>query len=529
MRFIVAALLGACVLAGPGEVRAHAVLIETAPSDGEQLVEPPSEIVLRFNDPVAPIAVRVLDGEGQSVIAPGAVETHDTTLRIRLDEPLGRGAYVVSYRVASQDAHAVAGSFVFAVGDAPVPRTEPLDAGADEESRRIAAAAVRAATYALLLGTAGGALFLGLVGAGPAAPAIRRGLAVAAPIAAAAVVLGLGIKGAELADVDDLFDSGAWLIGVRSTFGTAAFVALAGLAIVGAGLAVRRHGNAVLLAGGVVAAGSFALTGHAATIEPRWAGATFALAHTIPIAFWIGSLWPLHEVMRTAGDGAADIVRRSSRLAVLMVAILGVAGLSMAAALVQTPEALITRDYGRTLLVKLAAVALLLALASWNKWRLTPTLAAGAASARRRLARSIRAELALAATILCVTAVLSATPPQPQLHARPVAQAEVAVWIRAQGRGALVQLAPARAGRNALNVYLVDAAGRPLRATQVTAHLSHRGAGIAPLVRTLAAVEPGLYALPALDLPVAGAWRIRIEALITDFEKANFAAELAVR
>jgi copper transport protein len=255
----------------------------------------------------------------------------------------------------------------------------------------------------------------------------------------------------------------------------------------------------------------------------------FGLAHTIPIAFWIGSFWPLQEVLRTAGDGAADIVRRFSRLAVLMVALLAIAGLSMAAALVQTPEALIAREYGQILLIKLSTVALLLALAAVNKWRLTPALAAGAVSARRRLAWSIRSEMAVAAAILCVTAVLSATPPQPQLHAHPVAPAEVAVWIRAQGRGALVQLIPARAGRNALNVYLVDSAGQPLRATQVTAHLSHRGAGIEPLVRTLAAVEPGLYALTALDLPVAGGWRLRIEALITDFEKASFAAEIAVR
>lgn len=63
--------------------------------------------------------------------------------------------------------------------------------------------------------------------------------------------------------------------------------------------------------------------------------------------------------------------------------------------------------YGRTLLVKLGAVALVFAAGAYNWRRISPTLGDAAA----RLRRSAALELALGAFVLAVTAVLVATPP----------------------------------------------------------------------------------------------------------------------
>jgi putative copper export protein len=57
--------------------------------------------------------------------------------------------------------------------------------------------------------------------------------------------------------------------------------------------------------------------------------------------------------------------------------------------------------------MKLVLFSLLMALAAWNKWRLTPALAAGDARAALALQRSISAEIILIAVVLSLTATLT--------------------------------------------------------------------------------------------------------------------------
>ena len=66
--------------------------------------------------------------------------------------------------------------------------------------------------------------------------------------------------------------------------------------------------------------------------------------------------------------------------------------------------------YGRILLAKLGAVALLLAVAIHNKWRTTPRLAADA-RAVQELRRAIGVEYILFATVLALTAALGQVEP----------------------------------------------------------------------------------------------------------------------
>jgi copper transport protein len=96
------ALVGA-----PCGVAAHAVLLDSAPADGATLAAPPGEIRLTFNEPVAPVAIKLLDAAGAAVAGIG-VEAVDRTVTLRLGAELPAGTYIVSYRVTSEDSHAVA-------------------------------------------------------------------------------------------------------------------------------------------------------------------------------------------------------------------------------------------------------------------------------------------------------------------------------------------------------------------------------------------------------------------------------------
>ena len=62
-------------------------------------------------------------------------------------------------------------------------------------------------------------------------------------------------------------------------------------------------------------------------------------------------------------------------MAVPAVGLMVLAGLILSIVQLETPAALLTTDYGRIFLAKMAAVLCLLALAALNRQRLTPMLA----------------------------------------------------------------------------------------------------------------------------------------------------------
>ena len=103
---------------------------------------------------------------------------------------------------------------------------------------------------------------------------------------------------------------------------------------------------------------------------------------------------------------ATRIVARFSALAGWSVPLILVAGVGMALMLVPDVEVL-RQPYGLILLAKLCGFSLLMLLASFNKWRLTPALAAGEPQAGSRLRRVIALEYLLIVAVLALTANLT--------------------------------------------------------------------------------------------------------------------------
>jgi putative copper export protein len=163
----------------------------------------------------------------------------------------------------------------------------------------------------------------------------------------------------------------------------------------------------LIIAAVVVVLAGFTLMGHTATHSPRWLLAPLLLAHLVIVAFWFGALVPLrlassHESAAVAGA----TISAFSTAAAWIVPGLFIAGLALAVELLGSFTALRT-PYGQLLIAKVLGFALLLGLASLNKWRLGPGVAAG--DARRILAfrRSLQIEYVLIAAVLTVTAVMT--------------------------------------------------------------------------------------------------------------------------
>lgn len=156
------------------------------------------------------------------------------------------------------------------------------------------------------------------------------------------------------------------------------------------------------LMGALIMTASVVFNGHAAALSP--AAGIVAMAHVTAIAWWVGSLWLLRRACSGADtDEIVRLVNRFSRLAVRVVAALIAAGIVLIVALVDFTSSVWLTDYVRLLVLKLFFVALVLALAAYNKFQLTPRLPREIATLRR----SITAELAVIACVLMTTAVLT--------------------------------------------------------------------------------------------------------------------------
>lgn len=516
-------------------VEAHAVLVETIPADRAVLGTAPAQIVLRFNEPVRAVAAQVLNQDGQRVAGDDVSSTNDD-LRIGVPGPLAFGTYVVSYRVISADAHPVSGSFLFAVGPAPETWMDQAAPTKPAVNWPAVTAVARALFLAGVMLVAGGAIFLLLFHRhdraawgrlSPVATMTTLGASIAA-------LLSVGLQGALIAGAGSnaLFSAAVWRLGAESTRGPATLVAVIGL-VLGA-VAIARAVRWLAFVGVAAIIASFALSGHAATAMPHYVAVPVLLLHVAGAAFWLGSFVPLLMVLDKR-DVAAPIVRRFSWRALVIVPVLLLAGLVLAILQVRHVAALPATDYGLTLMFKIALVATLLVVAAINRRILTPRLAVGSPESFVWLRLAIRAELVVGFAILAMTAILSQTVPPRSLmsdearHHDSPAREGAAVALMQRGRMAVIEVEPARAGRNTVSLYLTDQAGQPMSPLVVEIELSNPAAGIAPLRRTLVQTEAGRYQYAGPELALAGIWTLRLDLLVNDFEKAILETEITIR
>jgi len=134
--------------------------------------------------------------------------------------------------------------------------------------------------------------------------------------------------------------------------------------------------------------------------------------HLAAAAAWLGGLLQLALAERPVN---AAVAQRLRTVATASLAVLLPAGVYGALLHVHTWRMLSDTPYGRTLTVKLGLAALLVALGAANHFRHVPAIARGEPVAAARLARTLRAELALAVAVLLCSALLGVLP-MPHIH-----------------------------------------------------------------------------------------------------------------
>ena len=520
MRLIAAlvALLAALCLAGAAN--AHAVLIGTEPGDGGVLMQQPKAVQLRFNEAVAPAAVSLIDAEGKSheVVARAA----DQSVVVALPDNLPRGTQVLSYRVVSQDGHPVAGSLLFSIGvvtGAAVPSTDYVVAGLIW--------LMRIGVYLGLFAGVGGVFFAAWIAPGPAGERVIFG---SLNIGLASALLSLGLQGIDLLNLPlyALVTPAPWARAFSTSLGPSLLIAIA--AMVTARIAWRSPTIRiawVLTGASMLGVGfSLATSGHAATASPAWLTVPALFLHGIAIAYWVGALAPLATRARRQPDLLPPVLRRFSAVAVPVVGLLVLSGLVLAVIQLESIHALIDTNYGIILLVKLVLVLLLLGLAALNRFWLTPALAKNYRFGRE-LRGSIVLECLLIIAILAVVAGWRFPPPPRALAA--AAEAPLAIHIHTDAAMFQVLISPGKVGADDFVLQLMqgDASSLPSKETTLTLSLPERG--VEPFERTAALGPDGYWHVRGVTLPLPGRWHMRIDALVTDFQRVRLEDDFEVR
>ena len=272
---------------------------------------------------------------------------------------------------------------------------------------------LRALSFIACFQAAGTVLFLAIFASRlppSAIPESRRLAGIAALLAIVLTLAQHGLGPARLTgDFGDVFDASLQRFLFESGAGIALVSRVTGLGLVLlAAVSNRRIGLLVAVVGAILVSLSFATMGHTTTHEPGWLLRPLLIAHLLIVSFWFGSLLPLRRIVeREPAAAAHELLSRFSALAIRAVPLLFVAGVVLAAVLMGSWSRLLT-PYGWMLLLKTTGFALLMALATLNRWRLVPGLVSRETTVSTALNRSITAEWIIIAAILTATATMTA-------------------------------------------------------------------------------------------------------------------------
>jgi copper transport protein len=570
---LVSALLGAGLLLDVLTARpasAHATVVTTTPADGARLDTAPDRVTIEFDENVSLGAgyARVLDGGGDRVDT-GAATVRDGVVTVPLRAHLPDGGYVVTYRVVSADSHPVSGAFSFVVGDG-----ELVPAGSVGTGDTIHPGVATVLPLARWVSYAGLALGLGVPLAlvtcwpgGRRVSRLRRASVGGLAAVAGGGVLLLLVQGpyAAAAGLGSLVDPQLLGATVGSAYGRTVLARIALALVLALVLARgwrrdRPPGPALLAVAGVLAAGlvvAVAAVGHPVAGSLPGLAVAVSAVHVAAMSGWLGGLVVLFTGALRGSTPTAELdaaLPRWSRLAGGYIAALVVTGVLQAVREVGSFTALVHTSYGWVLLAKLAVVLLVLVAALVSRDWVQQRVGGGGRRPGRRvvahafaaeepdgaatgppaqlgvLRRSVLVELAGAAVVLALSAVLVSQYPAKASVATPV---EVTLPLQSAsgsaGNGTVqVSLDPARPGPTTLHLYLFDAGGRLIQPQQIAVGLTEVQQQIGPLDVELSAAGPGHYVADPV-LPSAGSWTLTVTVRLDEFTAVTASTVFPVR
>jgi copper transport protein len=422
VRILAAALVAAAAaLALPALAAAHAELDSTDPPAGSEVATSPQAITLTFSEGVdASLSLVKVAGQ-DGAIMPGvspvaAVPGEDAQLRVTLSDQLPKGVYSVNWlSVSSDDGHVDTGVFTFGVGEKPGAGAAVVVPLSHQSGLTDAGGAVgRWLLYAALILLVGAASTSLLVFGGR----LPRGGVPTLWLAMVLGVVGLCVS----IWVEKVLVGAPSLLPLFQTkegkllLAVAVALAFCAAAVFCVDLWPARWSLWLAGLAGSAAMLVHVLGGHAASSSYPALNVAVQWVHVTAVGVWIGGLfWLLLGLRDAEPEARSASVGKFVTVATSMLVIVLATGLVRGMVQIGSPGELLSTSYGRSLAVKVALVALLVALGALNHFFWAPAVRRGdTGSAPRRFGLNSRGELILAVCVLVATAVLTGLAPPPK-------------------------------------------------------------------------------------------------------------------
>ncbi|MFD7027613.1 copper resistance CopC/CopD family protein [Streptomyces sp. NPDC059917] len=613
---LVLAALAAALFTAAGPASAHAALTASDPRDGAVVATAPAQVTLSFSEAVAMNgdSIRVMDPQGKRIdtgelrdLCSGSTIRYGTALH----SGLPNGTYTVAWQAVSADSHPVSGAFTFSIGAPSATSVSLPSQVAGGGPVGIAYGIARYAAYGGFAVLVGGAAFILLCWRRGAAERPLQKLVLRAWVTLTAATLAMLVLrnpytgSGEFSDVFDLdglkavleTKTGASLVSRLLLLGAVALF----MAVLFGTFARKVQGSGaseedakdtsdltfgLAIGGAVVAAGiaaTWSLSEHASTgIQPGIA-MPVDIVHLLAVATWLGGLAALLIALHKVPDIEREAIRRFSRVAFVSVLVLTATGVYQSWRQLGSWSALTGTEYGRYLLVKVALIAVLVAIASVSrKWTgrlagdaadrapqvvaqrdvsreteaavtVPPSAKRAAQLARQRAAResardkrirdadpdraglrrSVLAEAAVAVVLLAVATLLTGTEPGRaaeleggrEVTAVPNRAVKITLPFDTggqNGKGSVrIELDPGRVGANSLHVWVDSPDGRPFDIPEVKVAFTLPAKDIGPLPLAPDHAAPGHWSASGVQLPLAGEWRIDVSLRTSDIDQTT--------
>lgn len=333
------------------------------------------------------------------------------------------------------------------------------------------------------------------------------------------VWLASNILGESLADAS--LRGGAWSVLTDTRFGWICCLRLA-LAVLLGLLALDPAQRALPIAAGAAFLALPAFASHAgATVGLR--GDILAASdavHLLAAGVWLGALpafvlllWTARQ-RRSGRDGfTIQVIRRFSWFAAISVGALLATGIATGWNLIGRLSDLWTTNYGRLVGFKIALLVVMVAIASINKFHLTPRLPARAAS--RNLQRNTLTEIALGICVLVLVGYLGRLQPTAHVHPASMTIPPEAAFTHIHGVDAMadVSVNPGRTGHSAVTIRVSREDFSIFTAKDVRLALDPP-AGAGGAIERRAEPQPhGTWMVGDIVLSEPGIWTVRVTVI----------------
>jgi copper transport protein len=510
LAFVVVALL--TMLAPAQHASAHAILLTSAPAPSAVLDQSPTEIALFFNEFVDTVfgKIRILDSSGNDVqtVKPIRDASNQSIVRAPIS-PLEPGTYVVIWRIASSDSHPVQGSFSFQIGNASAD-VSAIRNGQLLERHGLARLfdVIRWVTYLGIVLLIGGIGLLQAVRTDRLSPRSTLALMGGWAFAALGTLEGLiaygphisGYKIYKAVDLSLLSET------LTTQYGKMQLARLVLLGVIGVLITVIQFrgtwwwkiGAWAALVGVTL---TLSLAGHPVATNPVALSVGLDMLHILAVSLWVGPLLIIvyDRNMWLANDEStsAPSLRWFSQTAGFAVPVIVLTGTLQAWLMLDGFGQILDSRYGRTLIVKVCLVIVLIALGAVSRVAMQRKQSGS-------LRQSMGIEVLFGLVILAITSTLVAMPPKGEIEPAPLSstifQGQMIVEL---------SLTSARVGQSEVHVVIARADGTIVQISAATARMSMPSRNIPNGPIVLAETRPNHFS-GVTEFAYSGEWIVEI-------------------